>query len=851
MKHFLTLILSAAVCASAWGARDVRSINDGWSFRLPSDSVWTTVNLPHNYSLDAYSTRHYYKGKGFYSKVLRIDSLDTSRRYFIRFDAAGKAADVSVNGKELGTHRGGYTAFAYDITPLLRQGDNMVEVTTDNDHDDIPPLSADFTFFGGLYRDAWLITTPLQHFDVLDHAAPGIRVKPHDVSEVQAGVSVVSRLVNEENRDRQVILKLVLTDAGGKVVGEKIKKMKLKAKQTLAVDEELPVVKSPSLWSPDSPYLYTLSATVSSPNSSEILDSQTAHVGFRWFSFDGAKGFHLNGKPLKLRGFNRHQDMAPLGNAISDDAHRRDMELLKDFGCNFVRLAHYPQDDAALEACDRLGLLVWEEIPVVNNVPALDGFDDTAAANLTEMIRQHYNHPSVILWGYMNEILLRAPGDSSPQWPAARGRITSLASRLESLLKAEDPSRASVMAFHGTGRYNDVGLAITDVQGWNLYQGWYGGDLSGFEKYLENQRSLYPERSLIVSEWGAGSDRRLHSQSPVPFDFSIEYQQKYVEHYLPYIENNDYISGSAYWNFIDFNVGERQESMPRVNNKGLFYNDRSPKDVAYYFKAAWRDDVPVMRIATRDRDCFVGNPGDSVLIKVYSNCPEVTLALNGKDIATQPVTNNFAVFRISLPEGESHLLAHGAYLNEGAIDAATVRFIPEPKLAAGGKLSINVGSNCDYTSAHDGTAWLADREYTPGGWGHIGGKSRSTTSEIFNTADNPLFQTMLENPDEYRICAPAGTYEVELCFTDISRPGDNSPYLLGADAGSSDGEATTMGVEICGKMVERALTPSAEAGYQHAVIRRYIIDNPGDTITIRLSPIKGKALLAGISVRPL
>lgn len=843
--------LFALSIAAVSAQKSVRSINDGWSFRFPDRSEWTAVSLPHTYNDDAYRSKDYYKGKGEYLRTVKIAEKDPQRRYFLRFDAANKSARISVNGRELPEHTGGYSAFCFDVTDDIITGDNELRVIVDNSRLDIPPLSADFTFWGGIYRDAWLISTPLQHFDLCDNASQGVYATPVNVSAQSASLNVRSRIVNDAATAAKMKLVLKLSDEAGKVVADKSVPVKLKAGETAVVESSLPAVIEPKLWSPESPYLYSLTATVVDGNG-KTVDETVIPVGFRWFSFDGAEGFKLNGEHYKLRGINRHQDLAPLGVALDDEAHRRDMSLLKDLGCNFVRLAHYQQDDAILDACDRLGLIVWEEIPVVNMVPDVEGFGDNCESSLVEMIRQHYNHPSVMMWGYMNEILLRAPSDNSPEWPDAATRITTLAKRLEKKLKEEDPTRASVMAFHGSDRYNKLGLAVSDVQGWNLYQGWYGGDLSGFEKYLENQRRLYPDRSLIVSEWGAGSDRRLHSAESVPFDFSIEYQQKYIEHYLPYMEKSDYISGGAYWNFIDFNVAERQESMPRVNNKGIFYNDRQPKDVAYYFKSMWREDIPIVHIAVRDRGPVVSDDASTELIKVYSNCPEVELKLNGISQGKKPTVNCQAVFELTLPEGISTLTAYGERNGSAESDVATVTRRRLPDLAAGETLSVNVGSHCNFTSAVNGQTWLADMEYTSGKWGYTDGQKRSVTSEIFNTHDTPLYQTMMDGLTDYRIDAPAGRYEVELFVTDINKAGNNSPYLLGQGSKSDpDANIVRMSVEICGKIVDPEFTPSESGGFQTAVRKKYIIDNSDGCIRIHLTPLSGKTCLSGVSVRKI
>lgn len=851
------LMITAGLCVGFTLAlsaqKTVRSLNDGWSFRYPDREEWTSVAIPHTYNSDAYQTKNYYKGPGEYLLDLRMPEIDSTRRYFLKFDAANKASELRVNGSAPMTHAGGYSSFCYDVTPLVREGDNEIRMFVDNSRRDVAPLSADFTFWGGIYRDVWLISTELQHFDLCDNASAGVYVTPVNVSAEKASLKVKSRLVNDDSRRADVKLLVSLLDESGNQVVGKSRKVRLPGAGTTVVESFFPEIKNPKLWTPETPTLYSLSVSLVDVRSGKKLDETEIPVGFRWFSFDGSEGFKLNGKPYKLRGINRHQDLAPLGVALDDEAHRRDMRLLKDLGCNFVRLAHYQQDDAVLDECDRLGLIVWEEIPVVNMVPDEEGFDDNCEKNLVEMIRQHYNHPSVMMWGYMNEILLRAPADNSPEWSGAKSRILGLAGRLESRLKEEDPSRASVMAFHGSDRYNKIGLGITDVQGWNLYQGWYGGDLSGFERFLEEQHSRYPERSLIVSEWGAGSDARLHSVKPVPFDFSIEYQQKYIEHYLPYMEKNDYISGGAYWNFIDFNVAERQESMPRVNNKGLFYNNRQPKDVAYYFKSMWRQDVPVVHIAVRDRGTVVCPDDSATLIKVYSNCPEVELSVNGVSQGSRPTANCHAFFEVMLPAGVSTLNAQGKLGDKTGKDATTITRETLPDIPSGETLAINVGSDCDFTSSVNAQTWLADRPYEAGKWGYLNGKRRSTTSEIFNTHDTPLYQTMLEGVTDYRIDAPAGRYEVELLLTDINKSGDNSPYLLGRDssAGADENNLARMTVEICGKVVDDGFSPSESGGFQHAVRRKYIVENPGESIVIRLTPVSGSTLLSGLSVRKI
>lgn len=463
LKVFACFLILSVLSVAA--RRTVESINDGWSFRYIDDTEWTSVAVPHTYNYDAYRTMNYYKGKAQYHLKLPMPEIDKSRRYFIKFDAVNKAADLSVNGIPVADHAGGYSAFCHDISQYIKEGDNDIYVTVDNSRIDIPPLSADFTFMGGIYRDVWLISTPLKHFDMCDNASSGVYVTPTNVSEHSASLKIKSRIKNDDATAAGMKLVLTLNDKSGRKVSSRTQNVKLAPGETSEIETDMPEVRNPILWSPEQPYLYMLSAEIIDSKTGEMIDRTTIPTGFRWFSFDGSEGFKLNGRHYKLRGVNRHQDLYPVGVALSDEAHRRDISLLKDFGCNFVRLAHYQQDDAILDECDRLGMIVWEEIPIVNMVPDANGFGDNCEKNLVELIRQHYNHPSIMLWGFMNEVLLRAPLGDAKEWKAAQKRILDLAHRLENKLKEEDVNRASVMAFHESDLYNSLGLDITDVQG--------------------------------------------------------------------------------------------------------------------------------------------------------------------------------------------------------------------------------------------------------------------------------------------------------------------------------------------------------------------------------------------------
>ena len=754
-KRCLLAIVVMFVVTSLQAQREMKTINDNWEFRKSIDESWESVNLPHTFNIDAYQQRNYYQGKGFYRRTLVLPEIVAERRYYMKIDAASKAANIRVNGKEVGSHVGGYTACIVDITEYIRK-ENLIEITVDNGRKDITPISADFTFLGGIYRDVWLISTPKQHFNMSNMGSDGIFISTPVVNEKRGVLKVKCEVTNDSHESSILEVRSAIYSPQGKLLQTIKQKQKLKSGETYIFENTSGAIESPDLWSPETPSLYLVKTTLVDPKSGKLLDEKNHKVGFRWFTFDGSKGFFLNGKSYKLRGLNRHQDQAPAGVALDDEAHRRDIFLMKELGCNFIRISHFPQDDAILEMCDELGLLAWEEIPIINIVPNTPGYDDNCEYNLREMIRQHYNHSSVITWGYMNEILLTAPSIGKPEWLACKERTVNLAQRLEAVLKEEDPGRASVMAFNMTNLYNEIGLNLVVVVGWNLYHGWYVDKLKDFNAWCEDQHRRYPDQPMIISEWGAGSDKRLHSTQGRAFDFSIEYQQTYIEHYLPFIENTEWISGCAYWNFIDFNVAARQESMPRVNNKGLAYNNRIWKDVAYYFKAMWRKDIPVIRIASRDWEMRTGEINKPQSIKIYSNMPEVELFINGQSIGCQKIANCHTVFNVILPEGISVLMAQGIKNGKTVQDAMTIQFKSLPNIAEGDELAINVGSNCYFTSDISNLTWLPDQPYTAGGWGYIGGKAHSTTSEIYNTLDGPIYQTWREGNWSYKIDAPIG-----------------------------------------------------------------------------------------------
>lgn len=827
MKYTHTLLALFLAVSSLHAERlHKTTLNDGWMFSI-AGSKSEMVNLPHTWNTDSYEVRNYLRGEGQYKRNLMLPDTLAGKRIFLKVDAASKTMRLLVNGHEMPMHVGGYSAACYDITEHVTLGsENTIEMLVDNATDLVPPTSADFTFQGGVYRDVWLITTARQHFSLTDHGAEGIYVSTPKVTDNEAEISVRATLCNEEQKAVKVVLKTDVYAPDGTLVASEKKNSTLPTEgQTIVSSFK---VAKPQLWSPEEPRLYRVVTSIMDRKGT-VLDRSWYDVGLRYYSFHAKEGFFLNGKPYKLHGMCRHQDQKPYGVALSEEQHRRDFRMMKEMGVNFIRISHYPQDDALLEMCDREGMLAWEEIPIVNIVPEEEAFADNCESMLRDMIRQHYNHPSVIMWGYMNEILLKMPWSNGKMQQPVLERTLALAHRLEKVVHEEDHLRLSTMAFHGSDDYNKVGLGdITNVVGWNLYQGWYGGDFSGFEKFLAGQTEKHPTHPMIVSEYGAGSDRRIHSFSPKCFDFSMEYHQLYAEHYLPVIENTPYVMGGTYWNLIDFSSASREESMPHINNKGLLYSDRTPKDLYYYFQATWRKDIPVLHIATRDWPSRVRMEDEPTQpVRVYSNQPEVELLLDGKSLGKQKTSNCTAIFHVPFHQGDNVLTATA----NGTTDAHKVRtdIIQFPSSARkgtgnGAVFAINVGSNCYFTSEASGLTWVPDREYTPGCWGHIGGKQLTSTSEVAGTPDVPLYQSMLTGQEAYQLDVPDGIYELELFYHKKVGEGEKSAYLLGKEA---DAKA-------------RAIR-----------IRRTVEVRDSHGITIHTDEEGGECLLAAIILRQL
>lgn len=823
------------------------TVNDNWKFSANNadgsekknlaDDSWETINLPHTWNAkDAFDDEPgFRRGASWYRKNLKINSTLKGKRIFLYFEGANQVADIYVNEKFAGKHIGGYTAFSFDVTDFVKfDGANLIAVKVDNSFDkDIPPLTADFTFYGGIYRDVWLIATDDVHLKITDYASSGVQITTPQVSEKSATVNIRGIVENTSDNARKVEVVNTIIDAEGKEITSTVSPLEIKAKSEATFEQTSKLISNPKLWSPDNPYLYSVRTIIR--ENGKLTDEISNPLGFRWFNFDAEKGFFLNGKSLKLRGANRHQDYSGLGNAVPDAIHIRDMQLMKDTGYNFVRLAHYPQDPAILNAADRLGLLLWEETPLVNYITVSKSFNDNSKRMLIEMIRQHRNHSSVIMWGYMNEIFLRVPKEDAEKiYPAT----VELARELDKLARTEDPTRPTTIAFHGNEIYNEKGLGeIPQIIGWNLYSGWYSGTFDMFGKFIDEQHKRFPNRPLIISEYGANADQRLHSFAPRRFDSTIEWQRMFHESYLQQINARPFIAGSTLWNEFDFGSEYRGETIPHLNQKGMFTFDRKPKDVHYFYKANLSTE-PVLHIAVRDWQYRAATDSAPQKIDVYSNLSEVELSNNGVSLGKKKTNESKkATWDVVLQNGVNSFFAQGAKGNSKLTDTAEVYF----KLVTvnSNEIAVNVGSNAQFIDESK-TVWLADQPYKKGSWGFIGNEAKFIYSEppdknVLNTLDDPLFQTMQENLTAYRFDVPAGVYEVELRFveTKFNKTGER-----------------VFDVAINGQTLLEKLDLIKEAGAQRAFTRRFQVIAK-DCIAIDFTAHQGKAILSAARIRKM
>ncbi|MCS3796388.1 glycoside hydrolase family 2 protein [Niastella sp. OAS944] len=628
-KNFVVLVgtLLWHTISLAQAVRTEIAFNTGWQF-CKSDSSYAPVTLPHTWNNhDMQSTKNYYAGIGVYKKEFTPDTAWKNKRVFIRFEGVGQVADVYVNDKFIGQHRGAYGAFSLDISYALVYGKpNTIVVKANNEtREDIIPINHKlFGVYGGIYRPVKLVVTGKLNISASDYASPGIFIKQKNVSAAKADIQVITKLENKLGKIESAVLETTIYDAGGKKVQQTNTTVQVMPQGMQHYAQALTILK-PHRWQGiDDPYLYKVAVRLKQHG--ETIDEVTQPLGVRHFEVIARKGFFLNGKAYPLHGVCRHQDWWGDGSALSNEQHAADINTILEMGANSIRLAHYQQSDYIYAKADSVGLVIWAEIPFVNAVSGKEM--DNAKQQITELIRQQFNHPSIYVWGLHNEVYGKTPADYT----------SVLTAMLHETAKTEDPDRYTISVNgYGTMERNENQLA--DLQGMNRYYGWYEGKTEDLEKWVKGLEQKYPDHKVILSEYGAeGNIFQQDETPPVKFDpvngpyFPEQMETRFHEIQWGIIEKHPYLMASYVWNMFDFAVPLwNRGGIPARNLKGLVSFDRKiKKDAFYWYKANWSKQ-PVLYIADRR---LVQRKQAVTTITVYSNMGKPKLTVNGKEITT-------------------------------------------------------------------------------------------------------------------------------------------------------------------------------------------------------------------------
>ena len=657
-SRLVSVVLFMLYGMSMFAQRQDILLNNDWNFRFSHQVQKGTevrVDLPHTWNAqDALSGKIDYKrGIGNYEKNLFIRPEWKGKRLFIRFEGVNNIADVFINRRHIGEHRGGYGAFIFEITGKVEYGkENSILVRVNNGEQlDIMPLVGDFNFYGGIYRDVHLLITDETCISPLDYASPGVRLIQDSVSHRYAKVRAIVDLSNGSSGNQEVELNVRLLD-GQRVVKEGTKNVNLSGNEVM--QQELTFeIDQPHLWNGrQDPFLYQAEVTLF--RNGQMVDRVTQPLGLRFYRIDPDKGFFLNGKHLPLQGVCRHQDRSEVGNALRPQHHEEDVALMLEMGVNAVRLAHYPQATYFYDLMDKNGIIVWAEIPFVGPGGYNDkGFVDLPAfrANgkeqLKELIRQHYNHPSICVWGLFNE--LTELGDNPVEY----------IKKLNVLAHQEDTTRPTTSASNQMGDLN----FITDAIAWNRYDGWYGGTPADLGKWLDRMHKDHPKICIAISEYGAGASIYHQQDSlvktvPTSWWHPENWQTYYHIENWKTISSRPYVWGSFVWNMFDFGVAHRTEGdRPGINDKGLVTFDRKVrKDAFYFYKANWNREEPMLYLTGKRNTvrtqrlqtitAFTNQAGAELFVngKSYGKTtPDSYAILEWKNVELQPGENEIKV----------------------------------------------------------------------------------------------------------------------------------------------------------------------------------------------------------------
>ncbi len=615
--------------------RTVYNINENWAF-----GDGEIVNLPHTWNAKDGQDggNDYFRGTCCYERTLLKSELPAADRYYIEINGANSSADLFFNGKELAHHDGGYSTWRVELTKDLQE-ENTIKILVDNAANEVVyPQTADFTFYGGLYRDVNIIGVSDTHFILDNLGGPGIYVTPVVEGEA-AKVSIRTEVTDIEQGDKFVF---EISDAEGNVVEA----------QTLEITDAEFVIKNVHLWDGvKDPYLYTAKAVLI--RGEEVLDEVCTRFGCRSFKIDPENGFILNGREYPLRGVSRHQDRWEIGNALLPEHHAEDMDFICEMGANTIRLAHYQHDQYFYDLCDERGLVVWAEIPYISR--HMPTGNDNTISQMKELIIQCYNHPSIVVWGLSNEITMDGAKDAD---------LIKNHHVLNDLVHEMDSTRPTVIACISMCGMDEEYVHIPDVVSYNHYFGWYGGNLEDYGPWFDKFHKKYPNTPIGVSEYGCEA-LNWHNSKPEQGDYSEEYQAVYHESLIRQLFTRKYLWATHVWNMFDFGADARAEGGENgQNHKGLITIDRKYKKDAFYAYKAWLSDDPFVHLCGKR---YIDRVEDVTKVTVYSNLPEVELFANGVSLGKKTAEEHFFYFEVP-NTGETKLEAvAGDFKDEGMI----------------------------------------------------------------------------------------------------------------------------------------------------------------------------------------
>ena len=602
--------------------RNIKNINENWVFVKENEK--STVNLPHTWNgIDGQDGGNdYYRGKCTYIKEIAKADMPQGEEIYLQLDGVNSSAFVYFNSKLVCTHHGGYSAFMVKLENI--KDNNEIKIEADNSPNDfVYPQQADFTFYGGIYRDVTLIGVEKNHFDLDFFGAPGIQITP---------------VVNGDKAD--VNVKTYIT-GGGEV------RVTVNGETKTGTEVDF-IVDNPHLWNGVAdPYLYNAVAELIVDG--KVVDRVESRFGIRSFKVDPQKGFILNGKPYPLRGVSRHQDRPGIGNALLPEHHREDIELICEMGANTIRLAHYQHAQYFYDLCDEKGLVVWAEIPYISS--HLEKGVENTKTQMTELIAQNYNHPCIVTWGLSNEITMSG---ASPA-------VVENHKMLNDLVHSMDKTRPTTEAVVTMCSMDNEYVHISDIVSYNHYFGWYGGNVDMYGPWFDKFHEKYPNKAIGISEYGCEA-LNWHATDIAQGDYTEEYQAYYHEELIKQIAVRPYLWATHVWNMFDFAADARAEGGENgMNHKGLVTFDRKYKKDSFYAYQAWLSDKPMLHICSKR---YVDRVEDKVKIKVYSNQDEVELFANGESVGVQK-KGEFPFFTFEVKnEGETVLTAKAGDLTD-------------------------------------------------------------------------------------------------------------------------------------------------------------------------------------------